>query len=341
MLQLDVAPGITFVEGERRGRFPFGNVLVLRGRQARVVVDTGPGPEILAAAAAGTGGGANLGTGAGTGSGGGAVTGAGVDVVVNTHYHIDHVRGNGQLAAAFPEARFWCPAGEAGPLSSWDKFLEFTGFGLPAGREDARESRVRLGWTPTPVSRELADGEVLDFGGLRATVLRLPGHTPGHTGLLFPSEGVVFSADIDLSSFGPWYGDVYASVDDYVRSLERLRTLVDEISGRGRRSVTVLTSHRRPLSYETFSQRFPAFAARLGEREERILAMLAAAAGPLTLDGIVAGWPIYGPQTGQVPGIYKSEYFMVKHHLDRLARAGRITPVEPAAPGGATLWRAS
>lgn len=318
MFQLEVAPGITFVEGERRGRFPFGNVLVLDGRTAagaglRVLVDTGAGDEVLAVVAAG----------------------GPVDVVINTHYHIDHVSGNARIRALFPSAAFWCPAGEAEPLSSWEGFLRFTGFGLE-GLEEARLYRRRLGWEPTPVARELGDGEALDFGGLGARVLRLPGHTPGHSGLWFPASGIVFGADIDLSTFGPWYGDVYASIDDYLASLRRLETLVDEVGDGGRRPVTILTSHRRPLSYERFKERLPVFTARIAEREGRILALLAAE-GPLTLEDIAGRWPVYGPQTRPLPGLFKSEYFMVKHHVERLARAGKVEAW--AESGGKVLWR--
>ena len=37
---------------------------------------------------------------------------------------------------------------------------------------------------PTPVDREIADGEVLRLAGLEIRVLHLPGHTPGCAGFL-------------------------------------------------------------------------------------------------------------------------------------------------------------
>jgi len=352
MFELQVAPGITFVEGERRGRFPFGNCLVLGGRSGSAVwalVDTGVGDEVLEALVA-----------------------RGLpDVVINTHYHFDHVRGNRRLlsggsagkAAAGPEGAggpdgvtgvgnpvFWCPAGEAEAFTRWEGFLRFTGFDLP-GLEGARTVRQELGWVPTPVGREIRDGDELDLGGLRAVAVRLPGHTPGHTGLWFPAEGVIFAADIDLSGFGPWYGDVFSSIDDYLASLRRLETLVEETAAGGRRKVVILTSHRRPLSYEGFRERLPGFAARVDERDDRILGILAAADGPLSTTEVAERWPVYGPRAEKLPGIWKSEYLMVRHHLDRLARAGRIErlagPPEPSGsaahdrvlPGGNELWR--
>ncbi|RJQ11684.1 MAG: MBL fold metallo-hydrolase [Bacillota bacterium] len=331
--QLEIAPGVTWVEGERRGRFPFGDCLVLEGRRGhpgalRVVVDTGTGKGVIE-----------------------AVAGAGpVDVVINTHYHIDHVSGNGLVRARRPEACFWCPQGEGEAFSSWEGFLKFTGFNHPS-LDDARPFREEIGWTPTPVSRELADGEVLDLGGLEATVLRLPGHTPGHSGLWFQAERIVFCADIDLSSFGPWYGDVHASVDDYLGSLDRLDSVIAEAVGPGH-PVTILTSHRRPLDYESYIERRARFRAHFAERDERILRILKAE-GPLTLLGLARRWPIYGvPKARPLPGLWKSEYLMVRNHLAHLSRIGKVEAVEPACEegppaselsdltGGGQLWRA-
>jgi ribonuclease/clavin/mitogillin len=358
MFLLEVGKGITFVEGERRGRFPFGNVLVLSspgptGRLTgglpggpRVLVDTGAGDEILE-----------------------AVTASGpVEIVINTHYHIDHIRGNGRFGlghgappqpghgaspqpghgaspqpghGASPQPGhgaplFWCPQGESAAISTWEGFLEFTGFGHP-GFEEARLFRRTLGWTPTPIAREIGDGETLDFDGAagpRVIVLRLPGHTPGHSGLWFPDERVIFSADIDLSGFGPWYGDVYGDIDDYLLSVRRLEALAAEVSLRGRRSATILTSHRRPMTYADFVERLPRFVAQVEARDERLLGLLIRE-GPLTLEAVVNRWPIYGPHAPQLPGIRKSEYFMAKHHLKRLARAGRVL----CDDGGIELWR--
>ena len=39
----------------------------------------------------------------------------------------------------------------------------------------------------------------------------MPGHTAGHTVLLVEPEGVAFIGDIDLTGFGPYYGDACSS----------------------------------------------------------------------------------------------------------------------------------
>lgn len=319
MFRQQVSRGITFIEGERRGRFPYGNSLLLEGREARVLVDTGPGTEAIEAVKA-----------EGT-----------VNVVINTHYHFDHIRAN--AAFADPRTAFWCPEVEIAALGSLKEFVRVTGYDM-FGPEAVEVVRERIRWWSTPVSRGLADGEELDFGGLAARVIALPGHTPGHLGLWFEDRGVLFTADVDLSTFGPWYGDVFSDVDQYRSSLERVAGLVAD-------GVTLVTSHQRPLDAFAFRERLPAFAAHFDSREERILDLLRAE-GPLTLTALADRWPIYGsfikPGPGRAPdpGISKSEYYMVGHHLRRLAAAGRAavtgtsTDTTTNYPGGNQLWRA-
>lgn len=311
MYRVELASGLTFYEGERRGRFPFGNVLVITGRDCRVLVDSGPGEAVIA-----------------------AVREPGpVDVVINTHYHIDHMRANG----SFSRAEFWCPAGEREPFESIAGFGWFTGYDI-FGPDSLVDLQSRYAWRPTPVARELVHGDRLDFGGLRVEVVQLPGHTPGHIGLWFAELGVMFSADIDLSTFGPWYGDRFSDIDAYLGSLDRLAGMVTP-------ETTVVTSHRRPMPADVFHQRLAPFKARFAERDQGILALLEGPE-PVRLDHLAAQGPIYGPQPRWEPGLYKAELFMIRHHLMRLARLGVVERVDPApppaphdTPGGNETWR--
>ena len=50
----------------------------------------------------------------------------------------------------------------------------------------------------------------------------MPGHTAGHCALLVEPEGVAFIGDIDLTGFGPYYGDASSSLSDFRRTLARV-----------------------------------------------------------------------------------------------------------------------
>jgi len=99
--------------------------------------------------------------------------------VLNTHAHFDHTEANGALVAA---------TGAPLALHPLDKpILAAAGgagfFGLP----------LKPG--PAP-DLELADGDVLEVGGLRLQVLHTPGHSPGHVCFYEAGAGVVFDGDV-------------------------------------------------------------------------------------------------------------------------------------------------
>lgn len=70
----------------------------------------------------------------------------------------------------------------------------------------------------------LEDGDILDLGNRQLEVVHTPGHSPGGIALWEASTGTLISGDILYD--GELIEDAYHSdLDDYARSLERLRRL--------------------------------------------------------------------------------------------------------------------
>jgi glyoxylase-like metal-dependent hydrolase (beta-lactamase superfamily II) len=115
--------------------------------------------------------------------------------LVLTHFHADHagaaaeITGWGQVAvvAHAAEAPVICGR-QAGPppdLAGWERPLfEQVTSQLPAAQP-----------APVPVAREVTDGDELDLGGRTATVLAVPGHTPGSIGLYFGARQLLLTGD--------------------------------------------------------------------------------------------------------------------------------------------------
>ncbi len=96
----------------------------------------------------------------------------------------------------------------------------FTDTPLAAGADAAA-------WRPQPAGRTLplADGDVIDLGGTRLTVLETPGHTIGSICLWDRDAGLLFTGDLALTweVWGPL--ECSSALKYYAQSLRRLAGL--------------------------------------------------------------------------------------------------------------------
>ncbi len=140
--------------------------------------------------------------------------------------------------------------------------------------------------------------------------MHLPGHTRGHSGFRI-SGGVFFLSDIDLTGFGPYYGDVWSDLEDFERSLEQVRHEQADyyvtfhhkgvIEGRGR-----------------FVELLDEFHAVIGRRHQAMLAFLAE---PRTIDEMAAHRFIYRPHVDHVFAD-SVEHRCAAMHLQRMLTRG-------------------
>jgi glyoxylase-like metal-dependent hydrolase (beta-lactamase superfamily II) len=149
-------------------------------------------------------------------------------------------------------------------------------------------------------------------------VVHLPGHTRGHCGFLVEPDGVFFVADVDLSSFGPYYGDHWSDLEDFQAALARCR----EIDARW-----YATFHQKGVleGREEFLQALDAFEAVITRREQRLLEFLAE---PRQLPEIVVHRLVYRPGV-EVPWADVAETRTAQRHLRRMLRDGRVQELEP------------
>jgi glyoxylase-like metal-dependent hydrolase (beta-lactamase superfamily II) len=105
--------------------------------------------------------------------------GIGVDAILLTHTHFDHIGAVAPVAAA-TSAPVYCPLLEAPVLADIMSWVP-PGFG-PFESYDADET--------------VAGGERLELAGLEIDVIHTPGHSPGHVTYSVPSEQAVFSGDV-------------------------------------------------------------------------------------------------------------------------------------------------
>jgi glyoxylase-like metal-dependent hydrolase (beta-lactamase superfamily II) len=142
-------------------------------------------------------------------------------VCVASHAHFDHIGSHHEF-----EER-WIHAAEADILA--DPRPEWT---LAAGYADESMFIVPPeGWStkaylvkPAPATKLLADGDTIDLGDRKFTVIHTPGHSPGGIALYEEATGALIAGDIVYD--GELVTDTFHSdLQDYRGSLQRLAHL--------------------------------------------------------------------------------------------------------------------
>jgi glyoxylase-like metal-dependent hydrolase (beta-lactamase superfamily II) len=275
----------TVLTGERGGKYPHGNSLLVRGREETLLVD----PSLSVAPRR-----ADL---------------ESVDWVLLSHCHEDHLAG----AHLFADRPLLLHELDRPGMDSLDALMEIYGYAEPIGTPWRAALVERFHYVPRPDARGFAADAVFDLGGVRVRAIHTPGHTRGHCAFHVEPDDVLYLGDIDLSSFGPYYGDAWSDLEDFERTLERVREI---------RARWYATFHHIGVldGRDAFLARLARFAAVIGDRERRLLEYLAE---PRTLAEIARHRFVYRP-ADPVAFADAVELRSMGQHIARLVRDGRV-----------------
>ena len=277
---------LTVYFGEKTGKYPDGNQVVVRGRDTMAAFDT---PKVANRI--------------------GHALDA-VDLVILGHVHEDHMAALHRL----PRAQVHVHEADLAAAQSWPGMCRHYGYSAPVLAALKTKIEAEFHYQPRPDAIGYADGAVWDLGGVRVRAVHMPGHTAGHCVLLVEPHGIAFIGDIDLSGFGPYYGDGSSSLAQFRRSLARLPELPAKVW---------IPSHHRGVVTDraAFLDALGKFAGRIDEREARLLQMLSA--GPRTLAELVRERLLY-PVDHHDLWIDCAEQRAIAQHLDELIAGGRV-----------------
>ncbi len=283
---LQIGP-VTVWPGFAQGKYPDGNQVMVRGRDSLAVFDTPLISNSLDASF------------------------EAADLVVLGHVHEDHMTGLHRL----PHAPVYVHRADVEAARSWEGLARHYGYSQPV-LEDLHAKLLReFHYAPRPDAIAYEDGQSWDLGGTTIRAVHMPGHTAGHSVLLVEPEGIAFIGDIDLSSFGPYYGDATSNLSDFRRTLSRIADLPARVW---------ITSHHKGVidSRDEFLALLKAFTARLDAREQRILDLLHER--PRTLDELVVARVVYRPEAREL-WIDGAERRSIGQHLTELQASGRVS----------------
>lgn len=279
---------VTVLVGDANGGYPSGNSVVVRGAAETVIID----PSVTVVERGGAG--------------------LPVDAVLNSHGHEDHMAGNG----LFAEARVHIHDEDLLAAHSLDGLMAVYGFEGVAESEARETFTTEFHYTGRPDATGFGDGHVFDLGGVTVEAVHLPGHTRGHSGFRIPG-GVFFLSDIDLTGFGPYYGDVWSDLEDFEASLLRVR---DEDAA------FYVTFHQKGIieGRETFLEMIDTYLSVIPRRHAAMLEFLAE---PRSLEDLVQHRFMY---RAHIPADFadRAERRCADLHLQRMLARGEAEPTD-------------
>jgi glyoxylase-like metal-dependent hydrolase (beta-lactamase superfamily II) len=291
LIDQEIGP-LTILFGHENGKYPHGNALVIQGTEKSAIVDP------------------NLGTKARANAG---VTLPDVDMVIHSHAHEDHIAGS----HLFPDVPWYIHEADAVGLTGIDGLMKIYGLDEPLNSQMKAAFLDEFHYSSNDDVVTFDDGDVIDLGGVQIKVIHTPGHTRGHSCFSITwdgsDEGFVYLGDIDLTGFGPYYGDAWSDLKSFEASIEKLRHV---------QAHWWQTFHHKGLieGRDNFLEMLQAFSAMIEKREASLLEFLGE---PRNMDQLVEHRFIYRPGA-QTPMIDIIERRSITMHLERLLEQGRI-----------------
>ncbi|MEJ2285393.1 MAG: MBL fold metallo-hydrolase [Desulfobacterales bacterium] len=279
----ELAPNIFYIPGENNSRFPYCACLYLKGKKLRVLIDAGMGPENMA-----------------------PVKALGIDLLILTHCHIDHRLTRMEIA----DVPVWCHEKEKVYFQDRDYFFTAMGF-KRSGLDLNGLFDFAHGMFEIEIDHQLTDGERIELGGITLETIHTPGHTPGHMAFFVPEHGLLFSGDIDLTSFGPFYGHDFADINDLLVSIKKLRQVKTNM---------VISGHAGPFR-EDLPARFKNYAEVIHTRDRLLLKTLEQAKSIEDFKGSHLFYKAYP----DFPDLIRwFELVHIEKHLNRLKALGKV-----------------
>jgi glyoxylase-like metal-dependent hydrolase (beta-lactamase superfamily II) len=283
---IEIAPDVYYISGKNNSRFPYCACLYVRGKNLRVLIDAGMGSSHIQ-----------------------TVKKLGIDVLILSHCHIDHRLTRRQI----PEVPVWCHELEEPYLGNKELFLTATGI-KRSGIDLMNLFDSSEGLFDVNIRHNLVDGEQIDLGGLTLVTFYTPGHSPGHLAFYIPQHELLFSADVDLTPFGPFYGHDFADIDDFIQSIKKLRKLNPKITA---------TGHAGPFEGD-ISKHFDDYEEVIYRRDRLVLEHLTQ---PRSLEYFTGRNLVFRSYPEPADLIQWFELVHIEKHLKRLAAIGRVRQV--------------
>lgn len=156
----------------------------------------------------------------------------GVDRVVLTHPHIDHVGASLTVDAVIERPHVVFTGADA-TLQNYDRYVQAArteqvtlateGDETPKPDDDYFPTNVEYAGTDLRIDRVVSHGDTVNVGPYRCEVIHTPGHAHEHMSLFHADSGVMLSGDVVSRNGHYMFGAVQWDIGEYYTGLKRLR----------------------------------------------------------------------------------------------------------------------
>ena len=280
---IEIIPGLFLVPAENNGRFPFAHSFLVEGTM-RALIDTGCGESVIDSLKQ-------------------ART---IDFVLSSHCHPDHTALNWK----FDGTPLYAPQYGADTFGNYELLGgRFAGTGNIVD-EWRKFVTSQMNFKTALPTHTYGDGQIFDFGKISLVAIHTPGHTADHFCFFEPNQGVLLSFDIDLTSFGPWYGHTESDIDAFEESIRKVMALKPRV---------IVSSHKGVIA-DNIPARLQRYLDVFASRDRILLDLLPKAK---TLDELVTLSPFYQGYPYAAPLLRYWETQMIRKHLERLVARGQ------------------
>jgi len=286
--QIRLSDSVSVLQGENNGAYPSGNSVLVEGSAETALID----PSVTVVA-----------------KGGAPVD---IDAVVNSHGHEDHLPGNG----LFGSSRVHIHHDDLPAARSIEGLMDVYGLEGQVRSDFTQQVQEEFFYQARPDAQGFGDGHVFDLGGgVQVEAVHLPGHTRGHSG--FRIGNVFFLSDIDLTGFGPYYGDAWSDLEQFDASLIKVREIEAD---------WYVTYHHKGIieGRDTFVEMVDRFHAVIESRHQAMLEYLTE---PRSIDEMMAHRFVYRPHVEHVFAD-SVERRTAELHLARMISRGEAIEVD-------------
>ncbi len=289
---LEIQPNVHLVRGGNNARFPEANCLLINDKQL-TLLDAGASMENITATVR------HIGR---------KITD--ITQIILTHFHVDH-KGHAAEIQRISDCDIIChPLAQKG-VETLDGTVEFYGIKGHRYYERWREMiAMRMPYVIADyrVTGHFKDGETITIGDTQLIAIHAPGHTQDHTVFGINGKDVLMMVDIDLTRFGPWYGNKVSVISKFRESISKVINLEPAVG---------ISSHLiNPVS-ENLDTRLREYLKVFAIREQKIISLVKK--GVDTVESLSEVPTIY-PRIPYDAYLIFEEYMLIKHIEDMTHR---------------------